>query len=211
MMLAGLRNLFKPTLDIVATAADGQALLTAAARLQPDLVIADISMPEIDGIEATRRLGATSPKTRVLILSFYEQASWVRKAFEAGAWGYLTKTAAAEELEGAVWEVLAGRFFISPSVARWLVAPPPAGESPVAEPSAAAAGGGIEGLTSREAEVAQLVGLGLSNKRIASRLGISVTTVRTHLSSVYGKLGQDSRVELALHAARWLSGRRRSG
>lgn len=204
MMLEGLCRLLESTLEVVATAADGGALVEAAARLRPDLVIADISMPDVDGIEATRRLGTASPETRVLILSLHAGPSWVRMAFDAGAWAYLTKGAAAEEIEGAVREVLADRFYISPSVTRAFLSP---SANATEVPKSAAATDG-EVLTPREVEVTRLVGQGLPNKQIASQLGVSVTTVRSHLNSVYEKLGQSNRVELALYAARAAAGER---
>lgn len=174
---------------------DGRELLRSAEALAPDLVLADISMPGIDGVEVTRRLRARSPGVRVMILSIHAEASWVRAAFQAGARGYLAKTSAPDEIELAVREVLDDRVYVSPAVARALAdggaerpgpAPLPAGEP----------------LTPREADVVRLVGLGLGNRDIAERLGVSVTTVRTHLNRVYDKLQPASRVELALLAAR---------
>lgn len=197
MMLEGLRKLLEPNLAVIATASDGLALLSIAGGLRPDLVLADVSMPGIDGIEATRRLATTCPETRVLILSFHTESSYVRAAFDAGAWGYLNKTAAADEIERAISEVLGGRFYVSPSVTRGLfLATHPPIKAPVPETPAEE-----ELLTPREQEVVHWVGQGLPNKEIASRLGISVTTVRTHLSSAYEKLGHCSRLELALYAA----------
>lgn len=114
MMLEGLAKLLAADLDVVARVHDGEALLAAAERHRPDLVVADIAMPGVDGIEATRRLASISPTTRVVILSFYSGASQVRSAFDAGAWGYLTKSAAADEIERAIQEVLRGRFYVSP-------------------------------------------------------------------------------------------------
>jgi DNA-binding NarL/FixJ family response regulator len=194
MMLVGLRHLLEPELEVVGAATDGWTLLAAAERLQPDLVIADIAMPGLDGIEATRRLQAAVPGARVLILTIHAEPSCVQAAFAAGAWGYLTKTSAPEEIERAVREVLADRFYVSPAVARAaIVRAARGGETP------AAANDGK--LTPRERDVVRLVGGGLGNKEIACKLGVSVTTVRSHLNRVYEKLGSTSRVELALHAA----------
>jgi len=201
MMLEGLSKLLGPDFEVVGMVSDGRALLKAAERTRPDLVITDISMPEIDGIEATRRLRASVPGVRVLILSIHTDPSWVQAAFEAGACGYLTKTSVAEEIELAVREVSKGRYFVSPSVTKALVVTAlqgAAGRRESAPPAGAAAG---EPLTPREVEIVGLVGRGLGNKEIARRLGVSVTTVRTHLGKVYGKLGTASRVELALLAA----------
>jgi len=194
MMLEGLRKILEPDFEVVGTATAGWTLLELAERLRPDLVITDVSMPGIDGIEATRRLQASLPGVRVLILSIHAEPSCVRAAFAAGACGYLTKTSAAEEVEQAVREVLAGRFYVSPEVARAAIVPMACDlESP---PLAAG-----EALTRRETDILRLVAEGLGNKQIARRLGVAVTTVRTHLSSVYEKLRVESRVELALYAA----------
>jgi DNA-binding NarL/FixJ family response regulator len=195
MMLEGLGKVLAPHFDVVGTAADGRALLEAAARLRPDLVIADVSMPEIDGIEATRRLRATEPGIRVLILSVHGEPSGVRAAFAAGARGYLTKSSVADEIELAVREILDGRFYISPIVAQ-IVAQAAIVQAEGAPPPEAR-----ETLTPREHEIAGLVGAGLPNLEIARRLGVSVTTVRSHLKQVYSKLQLASRIELALLTA----------
>ncbi len=193
MMLQGLRKLLEPDFEVVGEVADGRALVEAARRLQPDVVITDISMPEIDGIEATRLLRTAAPKTKVLILSIYTETSWVRSAFEAGAHAYLPKTSATEEIETAVREVLNGRFYVSPVVTQAIVAAMGEPERLQATRKAPE-----EALTPRELDIFRLVGRGLSNKEIAQELGVSVTTVRTHLSKVYDKLGPGSRLELAL-------------
>lgn len=206
MMLQALERLLGQRLDVVATVTDGQELIESAIQLQPDLVLADISMPGLSGIEAVRRLKAVSPASRVLILSLHEEPERVRSAFEAGAWAYLTKTSAAEEIEGAIQEVLADRFYVSPKVTRSILAPP-APARPASEPSLPAGNPSPEAalLTQRELEIVRLVGQGLANKDIAAHLGVALTTVRTHLNSIYGKLGHESRVELALSSARILA------
>ncbi|HWM94319.1 MAG TPA: response regulator transcription factor [Thermoanaerobaculia bacterium] len=200
MMLDGLRKLLEPDFEVVAAVMDGRELLEAAERLRPDLVITDISMPLVDGLEATRRLRKAIPGARVLILSVHADPSWVREAFEAGACGYLTKISAPEEIGTAVREVLKGLFYVSPVVTRGMVdaAKKPAARRPVAPPAPTAVN---ELLTPRELDTVRLVGQGLSNKEIARHLGVSVTTVRTHLNKAYDKLGSESRVELALLAA----------
>jgi DNA-binding NarL/FixJ family response regulator len=202
MVLDGLRKLLEPEFEVIAAVTDGRALVAAAEQRRPDLVIADISMDGIDGVEVTRRLRATAPAVRVVILSVHAEPSWVRAAFDAGARGYLTKSSVAEEIELAVREVLEGRFYVSPRVARAAILRDPDGpperraRSNRGAPPAAA-----DGLTPRERDVVRLVGRGLGNKEIAFRLGVSVTTVRTHLRCVYDKLGLAGRVGLALHAA----------
>ena len=207
MMLDGLRKLLEPDFEVVAAVMDGRELLESAQRLRPDLIITDISMPGIDGLEATRRLLAAVPGARVLILSIHADPSWVREAFEAGACGYLTKISAPEEIGTAVREVLKGLFYVSPIVTRGVVDaakeyaarhPETALPRSIALPALSAVD---ELLTPRELATVRLVGQGLSNKAIAQHLGVSVTTVRTHLNKAYDKLGSDSRVELALLAA----------
>jgi DNA-binding NarL/FixJ family response regulator len=194
VFLAGLRRLLEAELEVAAMVTDGQALLDAAERLRPDLVITDIAMPGLDGIEATRSLQASLHEVRVLILSNHAEPSYVRAAFEVGAWGYVTKSSAPEEIERAVREVLADRFYVSPTVAQAIIGP----ASPRERPPHAE----VEALTRRELEIVRLVAAGLGNRQIAGRLGLAVTTVRTHLSSVYGKLQVKTRVELALYAAK---------
>jgi DNA-binding NarL/FixJ family response regulator len=198
MMLEGLRKLLSPELEVVGTATDGWALLEAAEIRQPDLVIADISMPGIDGIEATRRLRDLVPAVRVLILSIHAEPSWVRAAFDAGASGYLTKSSAPEEIETAVRAVLEGRFYVSPVVTQAAIGPARTDTVERNRTPRAAAG---DALTPRETDIVRLVGRGLGNKEIAFELGVSVTTIRTHLNKVYEKMGPVSRVELALYAA----------
>jgi DNA-binding NarL/FixJ family response regulator len=195
LMLVGLRKLLEPACQVIGTVLDGRMLLAMAERERPDVVITDISMPGFDGIAATRRLRQTVPTARVIILSFHSESSWVRAAFEAGACGYLTKSSAPEEIERAVREVLQDRFYVCPQVARAAVVPAPERLESVPPPVAG------ETLTPREADIVRLVGAGLGNKEIASQLGVAVTTVRTHLSSVYDKLRPVSRVELALYAS----------
>ncbi len=198
MMLEGLRKLLEPDYDVAGAVTDGPALLDAAALLRPELVIADISMPGMDGIEVTRRLLKVAPEARVLILSLHTEPSWVRSAFEAGAHAYLPKSAAPEEIELAVRQVLTGRFYVSPEVTRAAVV------FAVKEPQRLLGAWQPPSdilLTPRELDIVRLVGKGLGNKEIAQELGVSVATVRTHLNRVYDKLGPGSRVELALYAA----------
>lgn len=199
LMLDGLRKLLELDCEVVAAVRNGRELLEAAERLRPDLVVTDISMPFVDGLEATRRLQKTQPGARVLVLSIHDDPSWVREAFEAGARGYLTKISAPEEIGTAVREVLKGLFYVSPVVAQGMVdiAKKPAPRRPAPPPPARVK----ELLTPRELDTVRLVGQGLSNKQIAQHLGVSVTTVRTHLNKAYDKLGSESRVELALLAS----------
>ncbi|HSS48345.1 MAG TPA: response regulator transcription factor [Thermoanaerobaculia bacterium] len=200
MVLEGLAKLLSPDFEIVGAVTDGRALLEAAALWRPDLVIVDISMPGIDGIEATRRLRDLVPEARVLILSCHTEPSWVHAAFAAGACGYLIKTSAPEEVENAAREAVKGNFYISPAIA-YAVLGRPGQERETARRIEASQTVSSGALTSREMEIVHLLGKGLSNKEIASQSGVSVTTVRTHLAKVYRKVGSVSRIALALYAA----------
>lgn len=193
MMLTSLRSLLESELEVIGTVTDGLELLAAAERLQPDLVITEVMMPGLDGIEVTRRLQAVASGVKVVILSNHAEPSYVRAAFEAGVWGYVPKTSAPEEIERAVHEVLADRFYVSPMVARAAVKELACHrEGPARED---------ENLTPREIEILRLVAAGLGNQQIAEQLGVAVTTVRTHLNNLYEKLHLRNRVELALFAA----------
>lgn len=193
LILEGLSQLLEPEIEVVGKARNGRQALELAAQLRPELLIVDIAMPGLDGVEVTRQALAGQPALKVLMLSIHQEASWVRAAFEAGASGYLCKTSAAQEIETAVREVLAGNVWISPAVARAALRP--------AAPRLPATVGAGESLTPREVEILDLLGRSLGNKEIAQRLGVSVTTVRSHLSSIYEKLPVESRVGLALYAA----------
>lgn len=186
--LAGLCKLLEPAFEVAGQVADGPALLAAVERLRPDLVIAGTELPGLGGIEATRRLRARLPKVKVLILSLQVEPSCVWAVFGAGARGYLPKTAVPEEIERAVHEVLADRFYISPVVARAAIA------RSARHPALAAAS---KLLTPRELGLVRLVGQGLGSKEIACKLGMSVTAARSLLNKIYGKLGLASRLELA--------------
>lgn len=218
MIVEALTGLLGPAMEIVGHARSGRQALELTRQLLPDLLILDIAMPELDGLAVARQLRRLGLGVPVLVLSFHLEESWVRGAFEAGAAGYLCKTSAPQEIQLAVAEVLAGRFWVSPAIAqRWLVEPPlataptathPPQSSPKAAPKAAPMAApkpigppAAIGLTPREAEILSLLAENLGNKEIARRLGVSVTTVRTHLGSIYEKLEVDGRVGLALYAA----------
>src|SRR4051812_27436474 len=161
MLLEGLRGVLSPNFTIVGAVTDGRALLEAAQAQRPDLIIADISMPELDGIEATRRLRRLVPSARVVILSIHSEPSWVHAAFDAGARGYLTKTSALVEVETAVREVLKGNFYISAAVSYAFLGKAKretGGRSETAHPAASGA------LTPREVAIVRLVGRGLGNR-----------------------------------------------
>lgn len=190
LMAAGVRKLLESRYQVVAIVDDSRALLETATAQRPDVILADISMPGLDGLEATRRLRRSLPEVPVIILTMHDDAGHVRAAFEAGASGYLVKSSASLELFEAIEEVLAGRRYLTSAVAGKvmgsLVSPEPAApESP---------------LTRREMEIAGLVARGLENSEIAARLCIAEVTVRTHFQRILRKLDLRNRVELARYA-----------
>lgn len=201
MILEALTRLLEPKMEIVGRARSGRQALEMATLLRPDLLILDISMPELDGLAVARQLARLGLGVRVLVLSFHLDESWVRSAFEAGVGGYLGKTSAPQEIQLAVAEVLAGGFWVSPAIAQRFIGTPLPVRALAPPVAPAAASPASAELTPREAEILDLLADSLSNKEMARRLGVSVTTIRTHLGSIYEKLGVDSRVGLALYSA----------
>lgn len=190
LIAAGIRELLESRYEVVGIVANGRALVETAQAERPDVIVADLSMPEMDGLEATRELLRILPQTPVLILTMHDDAAHVQAAFEAGASGYLVKSSAPRELFEAVREVLAGGRYLTPVIAGQvmgaLTAPPIVPRKSL--------------LTPREIEVATLVGEGLENTEIADRLCIAEVTVRTHFHRILHKLELRNRVELARHA-----------
>ena len=193
MMRAGFRMILEAQdgIEVVGEAADGERAVAEAQRLAPDVVLMDIRMPRMDGVEATRRL----PGRRVLILTTFDLDEYVVEALRAGASGFLLKDAPAEELVRAVRVVAAGEALLAPSVTRRLLdrfaGLPPAGET---------ARAGLDELTEREREVLGLVARGLSNAEIAVQLVVSEATVKTHVSHMLAKLGLRDRVQAVVLA-----------
>ncbi|MFP5347205.1 MAG: response regulator [Actinomycetes bacterium] len=187
----------EPDLEVVGEASDGAVALTQVQALQPDVVLMDIRMPNMDGIEATRRLTAKGPVPKVLVLTTFDHDEYVVEALRAGASGFLLKDVPADDLVEAVRVVHRGEAIVAPSVTRRLLdrfsQHLPAAE-PVREPTA------LEQLTSREREVLLLVARGLSNAEIARQLVVSETTVKTHVSNVLAKLGLRDRVQAVVMA-----------
>jgi DNA-binding NarL/FixJ family response regulator len=184
-------------LEVVGEAADGQDAILAARRTRPDVVLMDIRMPRMDGIEATRALVALPATPRVLILTTYSLDEYVYAALRAGASGFLLKDAPPEELRRAVRVVAAGDALLSPSVTRRLLSDFARG----AEPAPADATD-LEVLTGREREVLTLVAEGLSNGEIADRLVVGEATVKTHVGHIFAKLGLRDRVQAVVVAYR---------
>lgn len=183
-----------PDLQVVATAADGAEAVELTDRTGPDVVVVDVRMPRLDGIEATRRIVAAHPATRVLVLTTFDLDEYVYDALRAGASGFLLKDVTAPRLIEAVRLVAQGAMLLGPSVTRRLVADF-AARTPA--PSAAPA---LAELTPREREVLLAVARGLSNAEIAAELFIGEQTVKTHVSTVLRKTGARDRVQLVILA-----------
>ena len=201
MVRAGFAALLgtQPDFDVLGTAADGAAAVAACRDLRPDVVLMDVRMPGVDGIEATRQLMAGQDPPRVLILTTFDLDEYVFDALRAGASGFLLKDATAERLFDAVRVVAAGDALLAPAVTRRLISEfarirPPAATSATPAPAALAA------LTPRETEVLRLVAAGLSNTEIAGRLVVTEETVKTHVSRVLAKLGLHGRSQAVVAA-----------
>jgi DNA-binding NarL/FixJ family response regulator len=181
----GLRALLaaEEDVEVIAEAENGRKAVKLANELRPDVVIMDVAMPLLNGMEATRQIVRSLPATRVLVLSTYGQDDYIRQVARAGASGYLVKHTAASDLLKAIREVYAGNAFFGPAVAQSLREQC----REAAERGPAPANNPIT-LTSREAEVLQLIAEGFANKQVASELGISVKTVEKHRQQVMNKL-----------------------
>jgi DNA-binding NarL/FixJ family response regulator len=188
-----------PGVEVAGTAADGEEALAMVAELRPDVVLMDLRMPGVDGVEATRRLRAEHPSVKVIVLTTYADDRSVIGALQAGAVGYLTKDAGASEIRQALERVGDGHAVIDPAVQRLLVDAVAAGaRPPAAEPARAAAP--PDGLTPREAEVLGLIAAGLSNAEIAARLVVSEATVKSHINHLLPKIGARDRAQAVSYA-----------
>ncbi len=191
----GIRALLatEPDIQVVGEAADGQEAVAEAQKLRPDVVVMDLSMPAMDGVEAIRRITARQPDVRVLVLTSFTGNGQIFPAIEAGALGYLLKDSALEELVQGIRRVYHREPSLHPTIARRLLHR----LSNHSERESAS-----DSLTEREVEVLQLVAQGRSNREIAAQLTISETTVRGHVSNILTKLHLSSRTQAALYALR---------
>jgi DNA-binding NarL/FixJ family response regulator len=197
LMRAGLVELLSgdPSIEIVGEATTGREAVEQARRLDPDVVLMDVRMPDLDGIEATRKLARATPHTRVLILTTFEQDDYVFGALRAGASGFLVKRTRPEDLIAAAHTIAAGDSLLSPSVTRRVI------ERMAQQPTPELAGlAKLEELTPREREVLGLVARGLSNREIATELVVEESTIRSHVKRVLMKLGLRDRVQIVIFA-----------
>jgi len=174
-------------IDVIGTAENGEAGVEATVRLRPDVVLMDLMMPIVDGVQATRRIVAAAPETAVVVLTSFAEQALVMEAIDAGASGFILKDAAPSELVSAIRSAARGEAPLDPRVARAVM-------------SRRQENRPLQEMTERECEVLALVGAGLSNKLIARRLGITEATVKAHLTHIYRRIGVDSRVQAALWA-----------
>ena len=194
VLRAGLRALLsdEPDLEVVGEAPDGQMALRLADELRPDIVLLDVNMPGLGGVEVAQRLKETLPNLRVLILTAHEDESLLREAIHAGAAGYIVKRAVESELINAIHAVSHGDLYVHPTMTRALLKDMsviPTAEEPLAE-----------SLTPREIEVLRLIAQGYTNGQVAKELNLSVRTVESHRANLMGKLNLHSRVELVKYA-----------
>ena len=204
LVRAGFRALLdaEPDIRVVAEAADGAAALERAAEVRPDVVLMDIRMPEIDGIEATARI-ARDPAleaTRVIVLTTFELDEYVFGALQAGASGFLLKDIEPEDLIAAVRVVAGGEALLAPRVTRRLIEAFVSSGAHLPAGGPGEADGALESLTPREREILALVARGLANAEIAELLVVSPLTVKTHLARVFAKLGARDRAQLVVAA-----------
>jgi DNA-binding NarL/FixJ family response regulator len=198
LMRAGFRMILEaePDLEVVGEATTGHEAVVEVARLRPDVVLMDVRMPEMDGIEATRRLLDGNDDTKVVMLTTFDMDEYVYEAFRAGASGFLVKDVPPEQLIAGIRSVASGDALLAPSVTQRLIQefvrrPPDGIRTPSPD---------LSRLTAREVEVLQMVARGLSNGEIATELVVSETTVKTHVAHLLSKLGVRDRVQAVVFA-----------
>jgi DNA-binding NarL/FixJ family response regulator len=193
----GLRMLVEaePDFAVAGEAGDGRQALAQARRLDPDVILMDVRMPVIDGIEATAQLAQAGSRAKILMLTTFNLDEYVYHAMKAGASGFLLKDATREQLTGAIRAVCAGETLLAPAITRRLIEDFCRGPEPGA-PAGRAAGG----LSERECQVVRLIAAGRSNAEIASRLYLSEATIKSHITRILAKLGLRDRVQIAVYA-----------
>jgi DNA-binding NarL/FixJ family response regulator len=200
LVRAGLNTVLAsdPELQVIAEAADGRAALAAVERSRPDVALLDIRMPGMDGLTAAESLRASRPALRVIIITTFDEDRYIARALDAGVHGFLLKSGDPYELIGGIKAVMNGGTVLAPAVAHRIVHVLHGGELR----NRLAARNGVQALTPRERDVLALVGAGLSNAEIGTRLHLATGTVKIHVSALLGKLGLSSRVQAAIYAYR---------
>lgn len=202
MFRAGVRERLERLdsgIDVVGEASDGQEAYELCGRLRPDVVLLDIAMPRLNGIEATRKIKAEWPEIGILVLTLYDDEQYIYALIDAGAAGYLLKTADGAELADAVHRIRQGEAVLSPAVTQKVLRRMADGGRPAERPAASP-------LSEREREVLRLAARGASNKLIARELQVSVRTVHAHMRHIFNKMGVASRTEAVMQGVRqgWL-------
>jgi DNA-binding NarL/FixJ family response regulator len=197
LVAEGIQKLLEPVFELVGIVADGRSLVAAASKLQPDIAVVDISLPLLNGLDASRRIKKTNPDIKIIILTMHSEPNFVTEAFRVGVSGYVLKQAVGSELFQAIREVLKGRAFVSPMVTQSLVnqAVNPASASSPGENN-----GFAQSLSTRQREVLQLVAEGKATKEIASILDVSIKTVEFHKTRIMKELRLRSAAELTKYA-----------
>ncbi len=197
----GIRDFLEEAgdIEVVAEAADGEQALALVAEHRPDVLVLDIQMPKLSGVEVTRRVAAQCPGVRILVLTAYDDDPYVFALLRSGATGYILKTADSDELVRAVRTVAAGRSALAPEVAQKVVGQLAGGTRSIGDEV-------VQALSQRELDVVRLASKGLTNRAIGLQLGISERTVQGHLANIYAKLHVNTRTEAVLKAVRlgWL-------
>ncbi len=196
LVVEGIRKLLESRFDLVGAVEDGRAVVTEAARLRPQVIVLDISMPLLNGIDAARQLRKAVPDAKIVFLTMHADPMYVTEAFRAGGSAYLLKRSAATELIFAIEEVLKGRYYVTSAVAKDVIDPTALCQTG----SSSRPRNDAQRLTPRQREVIQLVAEGKSTKEIASILGISVKTVEFHKSRIMEELGRRTTAELTRYA-----------
>lgn len=192
----GTRNLLEqePDIKVVGEASDGAEAIKMAVELKPDIVLMDISMPVVDGIEATRQIKTKCPEVNILILSAYDDDQFIYKLLQAGAAGYILKNVHGHELIAVVRAVYHGESVLHPAIARKVMSRFTSSSiNPPAQTS-------VEELTARESELLKLITRGLSNKEVAAEMKLSIRTVQGNVQELFKKLGANSRTEAVINA-----------
>jgi DNA-binding NarL/FixJ family response regulator len=194
LVAEGIQKLLEPEFELVGIVADGRSLITAAAKLQPDIAVVDISLPLLNGLDASQQIKKTNPNIKIIILTMHSEPNFVTQAFRVGVSGYVLKQSVGSELVQAIREVMKGRTFVSPMVTQSLV------DQAVNPPGTSDSNGFAQSLSSRQREVLQLVAEGKATKEIAAILNVSIKTVEFHKTRIMKELRLRSAAELTKYA-----------
>ena len=194
IVLAGVRKLIEEQCEVVGTVEDGRALLEAANRLKPDLILLDISMPLLNGLDVARQLKKTLPETKLLFLTMHASPRYATEAFKVGAHGFLLKQSAASELPQAIAAVLQGKHYLTPSITKPVI------DQALKSEATPAIKGAVKELTPRQREILQLIGEGKGTKEIATLLDVSVKTVQFHKTCLMQELNIHTTAGLTRYA-----------